>query len=296
MDAGSSSGSQPTHNPHRWYLPVTPGSATGGRLPVRRLRPRRGDRRDGGHDRARRSCGRPRSTSPTPSRRRCMDIDVTIAVPRQVDHPGRAVAHVGDTRDPHRQRRARPSRTSPIDRAVGRDARRPAARRLRPAPAAHARRRGLDHAAASTCASPSRRRGTSSPGTPRPDGRSALWARMPDCSSRRRPRWPSSATTCRSASARRSARYAGGNSLDNTLRIVPPRARPSGCCSTSGSTPCSERLRPRPRAPLGRGRHAAGHRQPVDDRAASGTPEDPGTKPSVRAQPRTSPASEETAP
>src|ERR1700744_727250 len=32
MDAGEFLGLQPTHNPHRWYLPVVSGIATGGRF------------------------------------------------------------------------------------------------------------------------------------------------------------------------------------------------------------------------------------------------------------------------
>lgn len=32
MDAGGFLGLQPTHNPHRWFLPVVPGIATGGRF------------------------------------------------------------------------------------------------------------------------------------------------------------------------------------------------------------------------------------------------------------------------
>ena len=60
--------------------------------------------------------------------------------------------------------------------------------------------------------------------------------------------------------------HAGGNSLDNTLRVVTPapdrmdprrRPRPRR----------RERLRPRARAPLGRGRHVARDREPVGHRA-----------------------------
>ena len=32
MDAGGFLGLEGTHNPHRWFLPVTPGIATGGRF------------------------------------------------------------------------------------------------------------------------------------------------------------------------------------------------------------------------------------------------------------------------
>ena len=32
MDAGEFLGLQPTHNPHRWYLPIEMGIATGGRF------------------------------------------------------------------------------------------------------------------------------------------------------------------------------------------------------------------------------------------------------------------------
>ena len=68
-----------------------------------------------------------------------------------------------------------------------------------------------------------------------------------------------------------------------------PGARPARRAATASTTPCGSRaradrvdpadirvhadrprLRPRPRAPLGRGRHAARHRQPVDASCATG--------------------------
>ena len=69
MDAREFLGLQPTHNPHRWYLPVTPGISTGDGFlfggcglgaAIAALEGTPGAR----------SCGRPRSTCPTPGRRR----------------------------------------------------------------------------------------------------------------------------------------------------------------------------------------------------------------------------------
>ena len=55
-------------------------------------------------------------------------------------------------------------------------------------------------------------------GNPAPDGRSLLWARMPDLlDPSSGPAWPSSATTW--PSYQPVPRRAGGNSPDNTLRV-----------------------------------------------------------------------------
>ena len=248
-----------------------------GQLPLRRLRARCRHRRHGGHDRSRAGLGdravpllRPAAVGARPRRdhRR----------PRQGHHPGplrRARRRHGD---PHGQRGPRPPRPAGVG-GVGRDAERAGARGLRPAAHAHARRRvdlqphrpahGRRHAAGTRC------RATRGRTAGRRCGRGC-----PTCSSRRRPRWRSSATTSRSASVRRSARYAGGNSLDNTLRVCrivptewvlhrrPGRRRAAG-------------LRPRHRPPVGPGRHPARHRQPVDDRALL-EPRRPGHEARVR--------------
>ena len=59
---------------------------------------------------------------------------------------------------------------------------------------------------------------------------------------------------------------AGGNSLDNTLRVA-SRVPTDWILADIRVHAIAARLRPRPRAPLGPGRHAARHRQPVHDRA-----------------------------
>ena len=59
---------------------------------------------------------------------------------------------------------------------------------------------------------------------------------------------------------------AGGNSLDNTLRVA--RRVPTEWVLADVRVHADRRrVRPRARAPLGRERRAPRHRQPVDDRA-----------------------------
>ena len=102
-----------------------------------------------------------------------------------------------------------------------------------------------------------------------PGDRRALRAVGPDPRHRDVGRRPgrSSVTTCRSASGRRSAR-GGGTSLDNTLRGPSGRPDRVGVARHPGPRR-AQRVRPRPRAPVGRGRHAAGYGQPeLRDRPA----------------------------
>ena len=179
-----------------------PGPDDAGQLPVRRLRPRCGHRRDGGHDRARAGVGdravpvlRPTAVGARPRRDRRR--------PRQGHHAGTVRRPRGRHGDPHGQRRPRSS--GPADqRGVGRDARRPGPRRVR-SRARCACPTSSRSPTGSTCAWPSPRRGTRWWATPAPTAGRRCGLGCPICSSRRRPRSPSSATTSRSASARRSA-------------------------------------------------------------------------------------------
>ena len=198
---------------------MTTGICTGGDFLFGGRRPGGGDRRHGGHVgalddlgdgavpvlRPARRGGRHRCR---PRRRRAPDDPGPRRVPRR--RPG----------DPHRQRRPRraPVRPGGAVRARCRaDVPRPG--RLPAAAAAH-RSRGRRSTPGSTSAWP--RAATSTASTGRP-------ATAAPCCGRGSPRsstastarrWRSSATSCRWASARRSACEGGGNSLDNTLRIV----------------------------------------------------------------------------
>ena len=100
-------------------------------------------------------------------------------------------------------------------------------------------------------------------------GRSALWARIPDLLE------PSAAALAILGDyvpfgiGQALGAFAGGNSLDNTLRVV--RIVPTEWVLLDIQVDgIDQRLRPRHRAPLRPGRHADGHRQPVDHRAVLG--------------------------
>ena len=95
MDAGGFLGLQPTHNPHRWYLPVTSGISTGGRFLF------------GGCGLAaaivamERVVGRPMvwATAQYLSYAQVdevMDVDVTVASSGHFTSQARVVGHVGD--------------------------------------------------------------------------------------------------------------------------------------------------------------------------------------------------------
>ncbi len=201
-----------------------PASATGHGVPVRRLRARRGDRGAGGHDR------RPLvwataqylSYASPPS---VMDIDVTIAGrrPATSPRPGRSATSADreiltvNAALGHARHRRRPAR--------GR--RRPTCRRPTTCRAAHVPRltSRTRSWAASTCGWPRRRDCDELDG--RAVGRRRVGAVGPHPRAARdvgRRRSPSSATTCRSASARRSgARPAATASTTRcaSARLVP---------------------------------------------------------------------------
>ena len=156
-------------------------------------------------------------------------------------------------------------RDDPASRSVGRAARRPAARRL-PAPASSWTGTRARSWTGSTCASPTRAHVRRARRHARRRALARCGSACPGCS------------RCRPATLAIIGDYvpfgigqalgqrAGGNSLDNTLRVAQPR--PDRVGARRHPRPRGRRrLRPRPRAPLGRGRHAARHRQPVHDRA-----------------------------
>ena len=144
-----SSACSPRHNPYRWHLPVTPGISTrlgflfGGSGLGAAIEAMEGTT-------GRRCVGDGAVPRPTPGRATVMDIDVTVAVEGHQITQARAVGHVGERRDPHRQRRARraPARSG---KASGREmpGRLPAPDDCPPRPAARADRR-VDQRRAST--------------------------------------------------------------------------------------------------------------------------------------------------
>ena len=88
----------------------------------------------------------------------------------------------------------------------------------------------------------------------------------PSCSRCRPPRSRSSATSCRSDRA--GARPARPAATVSTTRCGSRTASDRMGARRRPRARDRRRLRPRARAPLGRRRHAARHREPVDDRAA----------------------------
>ena len=136
------------------------------------------------------------------------------------------------------------------DRPVGRrcpTCRRPTTARPR---TLRSRRRRVDHDPPRPCAWPGPAVGRA---RRQAAGRRPLGAVGPHARPARRlgrRRSPSSATTCRSASARRSGAWAGGNSLDNTLRVV--RLVPTEwVLRRHPGRRRRQRLRPRPRCTCG---------------------------------------------
>ncbi|MEZ5139909.1 MAG: thioesterase family protein [Acidimicrobiales bacterium] len=214
MDARQFLGLEPSHNPYRWHLPVTPGLSTGAasssagaasapRSPRSRARP------------GARWCGPPRSTSATRSHRPWSTSTCTwrSAGARAARPRGRPRRRPGDL---HGQRRPRLA-AARHRRHLRHAARRACARGLRPPPAAYPGR-GVDHEPPR--AAPGQRSGVGGPeGSPAVGGRSALWARIPDLLE------PSAATLAILGDyvpfgiGQALGAFAGGNSLDNTLRV-----------------------------------------------------------------------------
>ena len=161
---------------------------------------------------------------------------------------------------------------APLRRSVGGDARRPAARRL-PAAADDGPALGHDQQpprrrSSATAARRGSSPGLPAPGTPRVDPAAGAAARC------RRPTL---------AIIGDFVPFGIGQALGLTRRAEQPRqhaARRAPRTDRVGARrrACARRrrrLRPRPRAPLGRGRNAPRHREPVDDRALAPGAEEP---------------------
>ena len=147
-----------------------------------------------------------------------LELEVVEAVRGHQISQARVIARRRRPRDPHRGRRARPAART-RSRASGRPdptSRRPPTARPRPLMNRHqgtimdrfesklADARPYWELTGDRRGRATRRCGSGSP----------------SCPTRRPPRSRSSATSCRSASGRRSANARGGNSLDNTLRVA----------------------------------------------------------------------------
>ena len=208
------------------------------RLPVRRVRAGRGDR---GAWRARagaRASGRRRSTCRTPGRARCVDIDVTLAVEGHQMTQARAVCHVGD-REILTVNAALGDR--PFDRGG----------QLETMPADVPPPGGLPAAAAPHCPATARSTTGSTSGWPRAatldeldgtpgDGQTAAVGAHPRGARRRRRRRAGGPRRLRADGRRPGARHP--RRRQQPRQHAARRAtwcRPSGCCSTSASTPSS---------------------------------------------------------
>ena len=179
-------------------------------------------------------------------------------------HPGPGGRPRRRPGDPHGQRGPRAAGGGG-QRAVVHDARRPGAGGVRPAgcPASPGRSRSW---IASTCGWPPPARWSPCPASRCRTARSALWARLPDVLEMSAATLAILGDYVPFGIGQALGMQAGGNSLDNTLRmgtLVPT----AWVLLDIRVARRGQRLRPRRGAPLGAGRHAAGHGQPVDDRA-----------------------------
>ena len=200
-----------------------------------------------------------------------VDIDVTIAVEGHQITQARAVGHVGRPRDPHRQRRARgPADFEP--RGSGRRCR-PTSRRPRTArPASTAcDPGGIDQRHASSSGWPKVAAVDRLDGTPG-DGRTVLWARIPEVLDGVDGADAGRARRLRADGRRPGARASAAAATASTTRCGSCELVPTEWVLLDIRVHAVEpRLRPRPRAPVRRGRHAAGHGQPERASCASGT-------------------------
>ncbi len=210
-------GLEATHNPHRWYLPVTPHLCTGHQFlfggcglgaAIEALE-RTTDRPLIWATAQYLSYARPPST---------MDIDVTVPVSGSTVSQARAVAHVGDDEIltvnaalGHRDLRYRgqfvemPDVPPPADCA-------PRPSRLRHDTDSIMSRIDLRLARG--------RQIEGFDGVPLPEGRSALWARMADLPETTAAKLAVLGDYVPFGTSQALGRDVGGNSLDNTLRVV----------------------------------------------------------------------------
>ena len=214
MDAREFLGLEATHNPHRWVLPIEPRVCTGGNFlfggcglgaAIAAL--------EGTTDRPVVWAAAQYLSYARPPE--VMDVDVTIAVGGNKTTQGAGRRPRGRPRDPDGQRRARPSRAGQR-RPVGADARRavPAEcepRRFRnPNDDSIMQRLDMRLALGQDFAD-----FDGTPGT----GRSALWARLPDGLEMSAATLAILGDYVPFGVGQALGQMAGGNSLDNTLRV-----------------------------------------------------------------------------
>ena len=215
MDAPAWLGLEPTHNPMRWVLPITPGISTGHQFLFG------GCGLGAAIAALEGSSGRPviwataqyLSYANPPS---IMDIDVTIAVAGKQVTQARAVGHVGDREiltvnaalgvrplDDGGQWAEMPVVPGP-DECANRMSRHPGTDSIMERLDVRlARARGFDEL----------------PGPPAADGRSALWARIPDVLDMSAATLAILGDYVPFGIGQALGAMAGGNSLDNTLRV-----------------------------------------------------------------------------
>ncbi len=216
MDARAWLGLEPTHNPMRWMLPITPGISTGHQFLF-------GGCGLGAAIASLEGCaGRPvvwataqyLSYANPPS---IMDIDVTLAVEGNSVTQGRAVGHVGN-REILTVNAALGQRDVPASGEWSEmpDVPRPdeCQRRMSRFPGAESIMDRLDVRIASAHDL------TKLPVEPMPGGRSALWARLPEVLEMSAAALAILGDYVPFGIGQALGAQAGGNSLDNTLRVV----------------------------------------------------------------------------
>jgi acyl-CoA thioesterase len=216
MDAPAWLGLEPTHNPMRWTLPITPGISTGHQFLFG------GCGLGAAIAALEGSSGRPvvwataqyLSYANPPS---IMDIDVTIAVAGKQVTQARAVGHVGD-REILTVNAALGQR--PLE-AGGQWGEMPSvpppdecAKRMSRMPGSDSIMERLDVRLANALAF------DELPGPPQPGGRSALWARIPDVLEMSAATLAILGDYVPFGIGQALGAPAGGNSLDNTLRVA----------------------------------------------------------------------------
>ncbi|MCB0972051.1 MAG: thioesterase family protein [Acidimicrobiales bacterium] len=216
MDARRFLGLEPTHNPYRWVLPVTPGLSTGGGFLFG------GCGLGAAIEAMERTTGRPLVWATaqylsyaTPGS--TVDVDVTVAVEGRQSSQARAVGHVAD-REIFTVNAALGARDLPVDQTFVAPLDVPPPDECDPRPL---RVPGEESIMSRLDLRLARARSWEDlRGNPAEGGRSALWARIPDLLE------PSPATLAILGDyvpfgiGQALGAFAGGNSLDNTLRVV----------------------------------------------------------------------------
>ena len=264
MDASEFLGLRATHNPVRWYLDVVPGICTDDQFLFG------GCGLGAAIAALERTTGRPAvwavaqylSFAHPPE---IVDIDVTVASAGHQTTQARAVAHVGD-REILTVNAALGERDGGYD---GQWARFPDVPMPDDCPPRQRISRVDDSLAQRLEMRLARGRDLAALDGVPDDGHSARSGRGSRLGSRcRPPRWRSWVTTCPSAIAQALGQFVTGSSLDNTLRVVHAGAHRVGAHRRARPRH-RPRVRSRPRGAVGRGRHAARHREPVVRRAAA---------------------------